>query len=151
MLPCGTPSSAQVHEVPSLDQFSPKTVVVVPLVGEIEAEQVGTPPPSTSTVLDIHDVVPPGPMAVSVKAWLPGANVIELAPVHAIVPCGMPSSDQVHEVPSLDQSTPNIVEVVPPDGLIDAAHVGAPEPSTVTVLDVHAVVPPGPTAVSVTA
>lgn len=71
--------------------------------------------------------------------------------MHAMLPCATPSSAHVHEVPSLAQSTANIVEAVPPEGLMDALHVGTPEPSTVTVFDVHEVVPPGPTAVSVIA
>lgn len=57
----------------------------------------------------------------------------------------------MHDVPSLDQLTPNIVDDVPRSGEIDAVHVGAPSPSTMTVFDMHDVVPPGPIAVSVTA
>jgi hypothetical protein len=55
-----------VHEVPSLDQLAVNTVEVVPLVGLIDAEHVGGGGPVTDTVLDVHDLVPPGPVVVNV-------------------------------------------------------------------------------------
>jgi hypothetical protein len=64
--PCGTPSSAQVHDVPLLDQLAVNSVDVVPLPGLIVAEHVGRAVPDTETVLDVHDLVPPGPVVVSV-------------------------------------------------------------------------------------
>jgi hypothetical protein len=76
--------------------------------------------------------------------------VLVSEPVHGILPCGTPSSAQVHEVPSLDQFAVNEVEVVPFPGLMDAEQVGAPAPSTNTLLDVHVLLPAGPVAVSVT-
>jgi hypothetical protein len=66
-VPCGTPSSAQVHEVPLLDQLAVNTVDVVPLVGLIDAEHVGGGGgDDTETVLEVHDLVPPGPVVVNV-------------------------------------------------------------------------------------
>jgi hypothetical protein len=41
------------------------TVDVVPLVGLIDAEHVGGGG-DTETVLEVHDLVPPGPVAVNV-------------------------------------------------------------------------------------
>lgn len=78
-------------------------------------------------------------------------NVVEFAPVQAILPCGTPSSAHVQVVPSLAQSSPNTVVVVPPLGLIEAEHIGAPLPSTSTLLEEQVWAPPGPTAVNVTA
>jgi hypothetical protein len=43
-------------------------VEVVPLFGPIDTEQLGLPIPSTKTLLDEHELVPPGPTAVNVTA-----------------------------------------------------------------------------------
>lgn len=116
----------------------------------IAAEHVGRFAPVTVTRFEVHELVPPGPVAVSVTSWFPAVNEVALAPEHSMLPCGTPSSAQVQEVPELDHVTLKEVDVVPLPGLIAAEHVGTPSPSTMTLLDVHEVVPPGPTAVSVT-
>jgi hypothetical protein len=140
-----------VHDVPSLDQLAVNSVDVVPLPGLIAAEHVGGFVPVTVTRFDAHALVPPGPVAVNVTEWLPAVNDIMADPEHSMLPWGTPSSAQVQDAPVLAQLTVNDVDVVPLLGLIDAEQVGTPSPSTSTPLEVHDVVPPGPTAVSVTA
>lgn len=62
------------------------TVDVVPTVGLIDAPQLGPPPSSTKTALDSHVLVPPGPVAVNVTAWLPANKVDAADPEHATLP-----------------------------------------------------------------
>jgi hypothetical protein len=90
-------------------------------------------------------------VATSDTRWLPAVENVTLEePVHATDPWDTPFFFHEHDVPLLDQVAPKAVEVVPLDGLSDAAHVGGAGPSTVTVFESHDTVPPGPVAVSVT-
>ncbi|MBK6848404.1 MAG: hypothetical protein IPG96_13060 [Proteobacteria bacterium] len=58
--------------VPLLLQVMVKLVLVLPLPGLIEAEQVGRAGGwVTETLLELHCVVPPGPVARRVTVWLP--------------------------------------------------------------------------------
>lgn len=66
-----------MHEVPLLDQFAVNIVEVVPLVGLMVAEHVGSAVPDTVTVLEVQDLVPPGPVAVNVTECVPAASVLE--------------------------------------------------------------------------
>lgn len=63
--PWFTPSSFHEHDVPLLAQLAVNVVAVVPLLGLIDAEHVGSGA-DTVTVLELHDLVPPGPVATSV-------------------------------------------------------------------------------------
>ena len=77
------PSRAQVQELPLLLQVMVKLVLVLPLPGLIEAEQVGRAGGCvTETVLELHCVVPPGPVVRRVTTWLPTAK----PPVVGMVP-----------------------------------------------------------------
>jgi hypothetical protein len=56
--------------------------VVPPLGGDTNAEHVGF----TATVLESHEVVPPGPVAISVTLCRPEASVLEVEPLQATAP-----------------------------------------------------------------
>ncbi|MBK6847170.1 MAG: hypothetical protein IPG96_06370 [Proteobacteria bacterium] len=60
-----------MQELPLLLQLMVKSVLVLPLPGLIEAEQVGRGTCVTVTELESHCVVPPGPVACRVTVWLP--------------------------------------------------------------------------------
>lgn len=75
-----------MHDVPSLAHWMTNAVEVVPRSGLIDAEQLGAPIPSTSTVLEEHELVPPGPTAVRVTACVPDAKVIIAEPEHSMLP-----------------------------------------------------------------
>lgn len=62
------------------------TVEVVPSAGLIDTAQLGVSCAATSTAFDAHDVVPPGPEAVSVALWLPSANVVPIESEHGTLP-----------------------------------------------------------------